>query len=30
MFNGSRLGFEAEWKCGRCHGAKEDEIVVYW
>ena len=29
MFKGIRLGYECEWKCGRCHGAKDDVIVVY-
>jgi DnaJ-class molecular chaperone len=29
-FKGTRMGYEAEWKCARCHGAKDDEIVVYW
>lgn len=29
LFKGIRQGFEAEWKCGRCHGVKEDEVIIY-
>ena len=29
LFKGMRNGFEAEWKCHRCHGAKEDDIITY-
>jgi len=29
LFKGLRQGFEAEWKCGRCHGAKDDDVITY-
>ncbi|HEX7897714.1 MAG TPA: hypothetical protein VF950_08125 [Planctomycetota bacterium] len=29
LFKGMRQGFEAEWKCGRCHGAKDDDVITY-
>ena len=29
VFKGMRQGFEAEWKCGRCHGVKDDDVIVY-
>lgn len=29
LFKGMRNGYEAEWKCHRCHGAKEDDVITY-
>jgi hypothetical protein len=29
IFKGMRQGFEAEWKCGRCHAAKDDDVITY-
>ena len=29
LFKGVRQGYEAEWKCGRCHGAKDDDVITY-
>jgi hypothetical protein len=29
LFKGLRQGYEAEWKCGRCHGAKDDDVITY-
>lgn len=29
VFKGMRQGYEAEWKCGRCHGVKDDDVIVY-
>jgi len=30
VLKSSRMGVPCDVKCGRCHGAKEDEIVQYW
>lgn len=29
QFKGLRQGFEATWKCGRCHGVKDDDVITY-
>lgn len=29
LFKGIRQGYEAEWKCNRCHGAKDDDVITY-
>jgi DnaJ-class molecular chaperone len=30
VLKATRMGQALEVKCPRCHGAKEDEIIVYW